>query len=64
MNHPLPPVKIAFVLDDKVVDIIHTDERMAAILLSNPTIVEATDWVNAHQGEDLIGRDYTNGELI
>lgn len=54
----LPPVKIAFVIDGKVVDVIHTEERMAAILLSEPQIVEATDWVNAHPGELLIGYNF------
>lgn len=30
---------IAFVIDDKVVDIIHCQDKMAAILLSDPKIV-------------------------
>lgn len=31
---------IAFVLDNEVVEIMHCQERLAAILLSNPTIVK------------------------
>jgi hypothetical protein len=55
---PLPPVKIAFVIDGKVVDVIHTEERMAAILLSQPQIIEATDWVKENPGEYLVGYNF------
>lgn len=54
----IPPVKIAFVIDGKVVDVIHTEERMAAILMSEPQVIEATEWVNANPGELLIGYSY------
>jgi hypothetical protein len=43
-DHELPPARIAFVLDNTVVDILNTDERLAAIFLSNPTVVEVTDY--------------------
>ena len=43
-QNQLPPIKIAFVIDGKVVDVLHTDERMGAIFLSEPTIVDATDF--------------------
>jgi hypothetical protein len=39
----VPPIKIALVIDNQVVDIIHTDDRLAAILLSNPLIIDVTD---------------------
>lgn len=39
----LPPIKIAFIIDNKVVDILHTDERLGAIFLSEPVIVDVTD---------------------
>ena len=42
-NPTLPPVKIAFVIDNEVVDVLHTDERLGAIFLSEPTIVDVTD---------------------
>ena len=38
----LPPVKIAFVIDNQVIDILHTDERLAAIFLSEPVILDVT----------------------
>lgn len=38
-----PPIKLAFVLDGKVVDIVHTVDRLAAIFLSNPIVVEIDD---------------------
>lgn len=40
----LPPVKIAFVIDGKVVDVLHTDERLSAIFLSEPIIIDVTEW--------------------
>ena len=43
-NHELPPVKIAFILDNEVVDILHTDERLAAIFLSGPRIMDVTEF--------------------
>jgi hypothetical protein len=39
----LPKQKIAFVIDDEVVDIIHTDQRLAAILLSEPLMLDVSD---------------------
>ena len=42
-NPELPPVKIAFVIDGEVVEVLHTDERLAAIFLSEPIIVDVTD---------------------
>ncbi len=38
----LTPRKLAFVLDNKVVDVLRTDERLAAIFLSQPIIVDVT----------------------
>jgi hypothetical protein len=39
----LPHNKIALVIDGVVQDVFHTDDRLAAILLSNPTIVDVTE---------------------
>jgi hypothetical protein len=55
MTNQLPPVKVAFILDNEIVDILHTDERLSAILLSNPVIKEVTgmlleDGGNVHLG--------------
>lgn len=39
----VPPYKIGFVIDGELVDILHTQDRLAAIFLSNPLIVDVTD---------------------
>jgi hypothetical protein len=38
----LPPIKVAFVVDNIVVDILHTDQRMADIFLGNPIMLDIT----------------------
>ena len=38
-----PPIKIAFILDGEIADILHTDERLAAIFTSNPLVIDITD---------------------
>jgi hypothetical protein len=64
----LPPNKIAFILDGKVQDVFHTDDRLAAILLSQPTIVDVTDKYEGHKVEFNIiqwkydGTDFTAPE--
>jgi len=42
-DHEMPPVKVAFIIDNIVADVIHTDNRLAAIFLSNPVIMDVTD---------------------
>jgi hypothetical protein len=39
----LPPYKIAFVIDGEVADVLHTDERLFAIFMSNPLIIDVTE---------------------
>jgi hypothetical protein len=41
----LPPVKIAFVIDGEIADILHTDERLAAIFTSEPLMLDVTNKV-------------------
>ena len=41
-----PPIKIAFIIDNEVADILHTDERLSAIFLSNPLILDVTEQYN------------------
>jgi hypothetical protein len=65
MNRPeqLPPVRLAFILDGKVVDIIHTDERMAAIFLSNPLVLDVTP----EEGKEIevhLNDGYEDGKFI
>lgn len=38
----MPPVKLALILDNTVVDILHTDDRLAAIFTSKPEIIDVT----------------------
>jgi hypothetical protein len=54
---PMPDNKIAFIIDDKVVDIIYAHDRLAAVLLSEPTIVDIKD-VKADDNSD-VHMDYT-----
>lgn len=37
------PIKLAFILDGEVVDILHTDERLAAIFTSNPIVIDVSE---------------------
>jgi hypothetical protein len=39
----LPPVQIAFVIEGEIADILHTDERLAAIFTSEPLMLDITD---------------------
>ena len=38
----LPPIKVALIIDNTIVDILHTDQRLADIFLSNPVAVDVT----------------------
>jgi|688.fasta_scaffold1035372_1 hypothetical protein len=42
----LTPVRVAFVIDNVVADVLHTDERLASIFLSNPLVVDISDFEN------------------
>lgn len=48
-----PPIKVAFVIDGEVVDVLHTDERLAAIFLSNPTVIDVTSIYNSSPNPDI-----------
>jgi hypothetical protein len=37
------PIKLAFVIDGEVVDVLHTDERLAAIFTSNPLVLDVSE---------------------
>lgn len=50
------PIKVAFIIDDVVVDVINTDDRWGAIFLSDPVTVDVTEMVK--EGKPLIGRIY------
>jgi hypothetical protein len=57
-NIVLPKIKIAFILDGQVVDILHTHDRLAAILLSEPLIVDITEVKSDANSEILPGYTY------
>lgn len=59
MAEELPPVKLAFVIDGEVVDLLFTDERLAAIFLSEPIIVDVTELIETEgKGSVLVGSIY------
>ena len=64
MAHDLPPRKIAFILDNTVIDVLHTDEKLGAIFLSEPTIIDVTDNYDLSHGNLLIGYQYIDGKFI
>jgi hypothetical protein len=53
-----PPIKLAFIIDNEVADILHTDERLAAIFLSNPTILDITEKMENNPGSISPGMIY------
>jgi len=54
----LPPVKIAFIIDGQVVDVLHTDERLGAIFLSQATVVDVTEYQAQNPGVNLVHATY------
>jgi hypothetical protein len=54
-DHGQSPVRIAFILDNVVADVIYTDERLAAIFLSDPVVIDVTD----HQDVAIVTADST-----
>ncbi len=54
----MPPIKIAFIIDNKVVELLNTDERISAILLSNPLIMDVTDRTNNPDEYVMVGSTY------
>jgi hypothetical protein len=51
---PMPPIKLAFIIDNVVADILHTDERLAAIFLSEPLILDVTDRTSNEDLSNLV----------
>lgn len=43
-------IRVAFIIDDIVVDMINTDERLAAIMLSEPLVIDITGMVPGQDG--------------
>ena len=55
-NPQMPPKKIALIIDGECVEMLHADERLAAIFLSEPTIVDVTE---EFTGETFVGKTYS-----
>ncbi|CAB4122198.1 hypothetical protein UFOVP27_99 [uncultured Caudovirales phage] len=49
----LPPIRIAMILDDVVVQTMYLDERWGAIMLSDPLILDISDKKDLVQEGDL-----------
>ena len=56
----LVPVRIALILDGVVQDVINTDDRLAALFLSDPIIIDVTE---ASESEFITGGYLYNQEL-
>lgn len=54
----LPPIKVAFIIDGVVQDVLHTDTRLGAIFLSEPAIVDVTEWYETNDGGNLVGMPF------
>lgn len=63
-QQPLPPKKIALVIDGEVVDVLHTDDRLAAIFLSEPVIVDVTNNTSVPDDFNIVGMLYNKNENI
>jgi hypothetical protein len=60
----LPPIKIAFILDGVVQDVLHTDSRLGAVMLSEPTIVDVTEWYEANPDKNLMKATYDGTTFV
>ena len=61
-THELPPIKIAIILDGVIQDVLHTDERLAALFLSNPLIVDVSHLFQEDTAPNLVGLPYVSGD--
>ena len=63
---PADSYSVAFILDGVVQDVLHSEARLAALFLSQPEIVEVTDWyqARANSSDNLVGATYENGEFV
>jgi len=52
------PARIAFIIDGVVADVLNTDDRLAAIFLSQPKVVDVTE------SSEFITSGYTYNEAL
>lgn len=43
MTQELPPRRLAFIMDGEVVEMMNTDDRLGALFLSEPLVVDITE---------------------
>jgi hypothetical protein len=60
----LVPKKIAFVVDNEVIDVLYTDERLAAIFLSQPQILDITETAESLQAVVGFVYDESTGKYM
>ena len=62
---PEDTFSVALIIDGVVQDVLHSEARLAALFLSQPEIVEVTDWYQArtNTSQNLVGATYENGEF-
>ena len=59
MTNPLPPRRVAFIMDGEVVEMMNTDDRLAALFLSEPLVIDITDrYDTMHAVGNVIGMRY------
>lgn len=49
---------IAYIIDNEVVEILHTDERLSAIFLSNPVVKDITEQMSNPDENIWLGATY------
>jgi len=57
-SQPMPPKKLAFIIDGEVADVLHTDERLSAIFLSEPLIIDITEEMSKESDYVIPGATY------
>jgi hypothetical protein len=55
----VPPRKLALIIDGEVIEVLHTDERLAAIFLSEPLVIDVSDYVTDSTTRELVGKLYS-----
>lgn len=52
------PIKLAFIVDNQVVELLHTDERFKAIFMSAPLILDVTNVEDTPGQYVMVGSTY------
>jgi hypothetical protein len=64
-QNKVPSNKLAYIIDGKVLDVLHTDDRLSAIMLSEPIIVDVTDFYkDKDQSFNIVNWDFDGENFI